>query len=66
MELSAAALTFYQITFAAVLALTAGACVLAIVRRNDADLSWKLELAWSAVPAVFVLGLWISATSFGG
>ena len=66
MELSETALTVYNATFAAVTALLAGACVLAFTRRRNATLSWKTELAWSAVPVVFVLGLWISATRFGG
>ena len=66
MELSEAALTVYDATLAAVLALSVGACALAIARRGDASMSWKLELAWSAVPVVFVVGLWISATRFSG
>jgi hypothetical protein len=66
LELSKAALTFFDATFAAVLTLNVGACVLAVVRPSGKNLSWKLELAWSALPAAFVLGLWISATRFGG
>jgi hypothetical protein len=66
LELSEAALTVYDATFAAVLALSVGACVLAFARRGNTAMSWKLELAWSAVPMMFVLGLWISATRFIG